>query len=65
MLRKKRKKSIALLNAALNENNNSLSNVKKYIDELSFLINDLSLTTRRSRIKKMDIKIILSIKKFS
>lgn len=36
-------KTEALLYAALTDNNNSLSNAKKYIDELNVLINDLSL----------------------
>ncbi len=42
----------ALLYAAFTDNNNSLSNAKKYFDELSVLINDLSLIPGDGELKK-------------
>src|SRR6187399_2291633 len=42
----------ALLYVAFNDNNNSLSNTKKYFDELSVLINDLSLIPANGELKK-------------
>jgi hypothetical protein len=42
----------SLLHAAFTDNNKSLSNAKKYFDELSILINDLSLIPGDGELKK-------------
>ena len=61
---KETEKIIAVLNAALNENSNSLSSVKGYIDELSSLINDLSLTPADAESKKWISKLSVQLNSF-
>ena len=53
----------ALLYAALTDNNNSLSNAKKYFDELSVLINDLSLIPGDAELKKWISKLSVQLEK--
>jgi hypothetical protein len=53
----------ALLYAAFNDNNNSLSNTKKYFDELSVLINDLSLIPANGELKKWISKLSVQSEK--
>ena len=57
-------KIITLLHTALTDNNNSLSSEKKFMDELSVLINDLSLTSVDAESKKWVSKLSSQLKKF-
>ena len=50
------------MHAALTDNNNSLSSAKKYIDELSALINDLSLIPGDAESKKWISKLSVQLK---
>src|SRR4030095_8200791 len=60
----KTERIIAVLNAALNENSNSLSSVKGYIDKLGPLINDLSLTPSDAESKKWISKLSVQLNSF-
>lgn len=55
-------KIIAVLNVALSENENSLSKIKKHLDELGFLINDLSITSADTESKKWITKLSIQLK---
>ena len=55
---------VAVLNAALKENSNSLSGVKGYIGQLSPLINDLSLTPADAESKKWISKLSVQLNSF-
>ncbi|HEX3167358.1 MAG TPA: glucoamylase family protein [Chitinophagaceae bacterium] len=53
----------AILLAALTDNNNSLSNAKKYFDELSALISDLLLIPGDGELKRWISKLSVQLKK--
>lgn len=54
----------ALLNSAINEDSNSLSGVKKYVDELDLLIGDLLLNYTNTESKKWVTKLERQLKSF-
>ena len=54
-------KIIAVLSAAYNEDSSSLSRVKSYIDEVSLLINNLSLTPADAELKKWISKLSVQL----
>ena len=55
----------AVLNIAITENSNSLSGVKKQLDELGLLINDSLLTAGNTESKKWVIKFTRQLKSFN
>ena len=61
---KKTEKIIAVLNAALNEDSNSLTRVKQYIDELNSLINGLLLTVAGGELQRWTSKLSFQLKSF-
>ena len=61
---KETERIIDVLNDALNENSNSLSSAKRYIDELSSHINDLSLTLADAESKKWISKLSVQVNSF-
>ena len=54
----------ARLNNAIDENPNSLSSVKKHLDELGFLLNDLLLNSNGAESRKWITKLDRQLKSF-
>jgi cyclic beta-1,2-glucan glucanotransferase len=61
---KQTEKIEALLNVALNEDVNSLSSVRKHLDELGLLVNNLSVTPSDVQAKKWVAKLVSQVTSF-